>query len=527
MQPIFQTQPHKFVAPAPRPVRTETLPPPNDANMEAGVLGAMMVEASAVPTALALLRSNVDVFYYPAHQCIFRAILALSNSGRAIDQLTVVQQLRATGDLSRAGEVGGVTALTMFINSAAHITTHCNELLGLYTKRTIWQMAQQLMGQAFSPIVPAGELLGNAFVTLNNLSMSMQVRRPQLVGELYDRVVDKIIAASQVEGGITGVPSGLWALDRITGGWQPGNLIIEAARPSMGKTSLMLATGRKAVAAGFPGMISSLEMSSEELVTKLLATELHYTTNQLTRGLGLTKEEAESIRARGAALRTMGLVLDDTPSINVEELRAKATKAKQEHGITWLAVDYLQLATARTSKGGNREQEISAISRGLKLIAKELHIPVIALSQLSRDTEKRGGDNKPKLSDLRESGAIEQDADLVIFPYRPEYYKIMEDEMGNSTQDLTELIVAKHRNGGLGSALVKSVMKYGSYSDLPENIPQEVPAVGAVSDFQPATLRTSSTTDFDIVDQNHSDLPLHWHPGGRPITLSHAPDGNA
>jgi replicative DNA helicase len=324
----------------------------------------------------------------------------------------------------------------------------------------------------------------------------MQVRRPQLVGELYDRVVDKIVAASQVESGITGVPSGLWALDRITGGWQPGNLIIEAARPGMGKTSLMLATARKAVAAGFPGMISSLEMSSEELVTKLLATELQYTTNQLTRGIGLTKEEAESIRERGAALRRMGLVLDDTPGINIEELRAKATKAKQEHGITWLAVDYLQLATARAGKGGNREQEISAISRGLKLIAKELHIPVIALSQLSRDTEKRGGDNKPKLSDLRESGAIEQDADLVIFPYRPEYYKIMEDEMGNPTNDLTELIVAKHRNGGLGTALVRSVMRTGSYSDLPENEPHEVLAEAAIEDYQPAGIRLSTQDDF-------------------------------
>jgi replicative DNA helicase len=496
MQPTLKTQPHKFIPPPERPARTETLPPPSDASIEAAVLGAMLLEAPAVPTVLALLRSNVEVFYYPAHQHVFRAVLALTMSGKAVDVLTVVQQLRADGKLSVAGEAAGVAQLTMYINGGAHLPTHCAVLLELYTKRTIWQMAQQLVAQAFSPMVPAQELLGNALVTLNNLSTSMQVRRPQLVGELYDRVVDKIVAASQVEGGITGVPSGLWALDRITGGWQPGNLIIEAARPGMGKTSLMLATARKAVAAGYPGMISSLEMSSEELVTKMLATELQYTTNQLTRGLGLTKEEAESIRGRGVALRDMGLVLDDTPSINVEELRAKATKAKQEHGITWLAVDYLQLATARAGKGGNREQEISTISRGLKLIAKELHIPVIALSQLSRDTEKRGGDNKPKLSDLRESGAIEQDADLVIFPYRPEYYKIMEDEMGNSTQDLTELIVAKHRNGGLGTALVRSVMRTGSYTDLPENEPHEVLPVAA-EDYQPTGIRLSTAGDFE------------------------------
>ena len=497
MQPTHRATPAKFVPPHRPAPRTETLPPPSDPEIEAAVLGAMLFEAPAVTTVLALLRANADVFYFPAHQAVFRAIVALSTGGHGVDMLTVVQRLSADGKLSQAGEMAGVAGLGRYMSPAGLLPTHCAILLELYTKRTLWVMCQQLLGQVFNPMVQANTLLGDAYVALNMLSSTMQVRRPQLVGEVYDRVVDKIVAASKVESGITGVPSGLWALDRITGGWQPGNLIIEAARPGMGKTSLMLATGRMAVAAGYPGMISSLEMSIDELVTKLLATELGYTTNALTRGIGLTSEDAEGIRERGAAVRGLALVLDDTPSINIDELRAKATKAKQEHGITWLAVDYLQLATARTSsKGaGNREQEISAISRGLKLIAKELHIPVIALSQLSRDSEKRGGDKKPGLTDLRESGAIEQDADLVIFPYRPEYYKIMEDEMGNSTADLTELIVAKHRNGGLGSALVKSVMKHGAYSDLPEDAPFEVPA-GEVADYQPTGVRLSTAGDF-------------------------------
>lgn len=492
---------HRFVPPAPRPARTETLPPPSDAAIEAAVLGAILLEAHALPTAQELLRANVEVFYYPAHRCVFRAILALVGASRHVDQLTVVQQLREAGELDKAGGLGGVAALTLYIQGAAHLTTHCAVLVDLYTKRQIWAVAQQWLAQAFNPVTSSQELLGQAYATLNTLSTALQVRRPQLVGEVFDRVVDKIVAASQVESGITGVPSGLWALDQITGGWQPGNLIIEAARPGMGKTSLMLATARKAVEAGRPGMISSLEMSIDELVTKLLATELGYTTNQLTRGIGLTSQEAESVRTRGAAIRQLKLLLDDTPSIHIEELRAKATKAKAEHGIEWLAVDYLQLASARTGRGGNREQEISAISRGLKLIAKELHIPVIALSQLSRDTEKRGGDKKPQLNDLRESGAIEQDADLVIFPYRPEYYGILEDEMGNPTSDLTELIVAKHRNGGLGTAVVRSVMRTGSYSDLPENEPHVVQAAApaAVADYQPTGLRlgTSPGHDFD------------------------------
>jgi replicative DNA helicase len=503
MQLAHRAQPHKFIPPPDRLTRTETLPPPSDASIEAAVLGAMLFEAPAVSTVLALLRSNVEVFYYPAHQHVFRAILALTTDGHAVDLLTVVQQLRHMGKLSEVGDVAGVACLSNHINGAGNLPSHCAILLELYTKRSIWAMAHQLLAQAFSPMVPAQELLGNAYLSLNNLSTSMQTRRPKLVGEVYDQVIDKIVAATHVQSGITGVPSGLWALDRITGGWQPGNLIIEAARPGMGKTSLMLATGRMAVDAGCPGMISSLEMSTEELVTKLLATETGMTTNQLTRGIGLTSDEAEGLRKRGAPVRKLKLLLDDTPSINIEELRAKATKAKQEHGIQWLAVDYLQLATARQNKGGNREQEISAISRGLKLIAKELHIPVIALSQLSRDPEKRGGDKKPNLTDLRESGAIEQDADLVIFPYRPEYYKIMEDEMGNSTQDLTELIVAKHRNGGLGTALVKSVMRTGAYSDLPENEPHEVPAHKAADDFQPRHITISTTNDFEQPARAH------------------------
>lgn len=465
--------------------------------MEAAVLGAMLAEAPAVPTVLALFRGNAEVFYQPPYQLIFKAIAALNAAGKAIDTLTVVNQLRSAGTLAAAGGPGGVAQLAMRPAGQASLPTHCAVLLEFYTKRRIGQVATRLLSAAFDPMADALDLLGDAYVGLNGLTDALQVRRPQLVGELYDRVVDNIVAATAAPAGITGVPSGLWALDRITGGWQPGNLIIEAARPGMGKTSLMLATGRKSVAAGRPGMISTLEMGNDELVRKLLATELGYTTNQLTRGINLTPDEAESIRERAAALRSLRLVLDDTPGLGIDELRAKATKAKQEHGIEWLAVDYLQLMTARNAgRGGNREQEISAISRGLKLIAKELHIPVIALAQLSRAVETRGGDKKPQLSDLRESGAIEQDADVIIFPYRAEYYKIMEDEMGNSTQDMTELIVAKHRSGGLGSALVRSVMRTGSYEDLPENAPVEVQAAAPGNHALPPSTFENETAPY-------------------------------
>jgi replicative DNA helicase len=464
--------------------------------MEAAVLGAMLVESPTIPTVLAMLRGNASVFYQPAHQLVFQAISDLHAAGKAVDILTVVQQLRSLGKLEKAGTMAGVAGLTAQINSAANIATHCAVLLQLYTKRRIGQVAYQLLAHANNPMSDALDLLTEAYGGLNGLNDALQVRRPQLVGEVYDRVVDSIVAATSAVGGITGVPSGLSALDRITGGWQPGTLIIEAARPGMGKTSLMLATGRKSVAAGRPGMISSLEMGVDELVRKLIATELGYTTNQLTRGLNMRRDEAESIRDRAAALRSLRLVLDDTPGLGIDELRAKAAKAKQEHDIEWLAVDYLQLMTARGGKGGNREQEISAISRGLKLIAKELYIPVIALAQLSRAVETRGGDKKPQLSDLRESGAIEQDADVIIFPYRAEYYKIEQDEMGNPTQDITELIVAKHRSGGLGSAFVKSVMRTGAYSDLPADEPYTVPAESTARPLPTSTFEQDGPPPF-------------------------------
>jgi replicative DNA helicase len=199
MQPTHKALPTKFVAPYQRPERTETLPPPSDGPIEAAVLGAMLIEKPAVSTALALLRSNVEIFYYPVHQCVFSAILALASAGKDVDQLTVAQQLLATGELSKVGGFAGVASLTMQVNSAGNLPTHCAVLLELYTKRSIWRLAQQLLAKAFNPMVQAEELLAEAYLALNHVSTSMQTRRPQLVGELYDRVVDKIVAASQVE----------------------------------------------------------------------------------------------------------------------------------------------------------------------------------------------------------------------------------------------------------------------------------------------------------------------------------------
>ena len=291
----------------------------------------------------------------------------------------------------------------------------------------------------------------------------MQLRRARTLGEMFHVAVDEVVAATKAPAGITGVPSGLAALDHITGGWQASDLVIIAARPGMGKTSLTLAMACMAEAAGRPGLFVTLEMGAMQLVKKALATASGNTTSQLTRGVGLSPAEAEDLRTSAAALAGSRLLLDDTPAISFGELRAKAAKAVAEHGIQIVYVDYLQLMSG--DKNGNREQEIGSISRGLKLLAKELNVPVIALAQLSRAVETRP-DKKPLLSDLRESGSIEQDADLVIFVHRPEYYGVTQDTAGNSTTGLTELIIAKHRNGSLGNPIVRSDMATGRYEDL-------------------------------------------------------------
>lgn len=436
-------------------------------DLEAAVLGAIMSESDAALVAGSVLRNNAQIFHLKRHQQVFEAITALSTAGLGIDILTVCQQLRKTGHLDTVGGPGWVADLTTRINSAANFNAHCLFLIELYTKRKMVQMGHGLTQFGSDATVDAHEVLAEAQTQLNDLHGALQMRKPQKVAESYNRVVDKIVTAAKNKTGITGIPTGLMALDRITGGWQPGNLVIIAARPGMGKTSLMLAAAQNAATVGRPGLFISLEMSTDELITKMIATDLGYTTSQLTKGVGMSEDEAESIRQRGIKVMESKIIFDDTPGLGINELRAKAAKAQQEHGIEWLMVDYLQLM--RGDDGGNREQEIGSISRGLKLLAKSLNIPVIAAAQLSRAVETRGGDCIPKLSDLRESGSIEMDADLVIFPYRPEYYKILQDEDGNSTADISQLIVAKHRNGAVDTAVVKSVMMYGRYSDIQEN----------------------------------------------------------
>ncbi|GAC1381076.1 MAG: replicative DNA helicase [Hymenobacter sp.] len=454
-------------------VPNEVQKPLSDLKLEIAVLGAMLQLRDAVPTALAFFRPGAEVFYLPRHQTIFRAMARLHATGDGIDIMTVTAVLREAGQLDQCGGAQYVAAFTQHVESAANLTTHCAILLDLYAKRRTAELAQQLLATAYDVTAEPGDVLAAAQHALNAIQDSRQVRRAQTMGDLFPLALDEVVQATQTPGGLTGVPTCLAALDRVTGGWQPGQLIIIAARPGMGKTSVTLAMANLAEATGQPGLFCSLEMSAMELVKKAIGTATGRTTNQLQRGGGMSPAEAEDLRTQAPQLAASRLLIDDTPALSIGELRAKATKAKAEHGIRIVYVDYLQLMTGDTK--GNREQEIGSISRGLKMIAKELAIPVIALSQLSRAVETRGGDKKPQLSDLRESGSIEQDADLVIFPYRAEYYGVEQDADGNPTAGLTELILAKHRSGSLANVFVKSNMATGKYEDLEADKPFEVP----------------------------------------------------
>ena len=269
--------------------------------------------------------------------------------------------------------------------------------------------------------------------------------------------------------GLSGIPSGFDTVDRLTSGWQPSDLIIIAARPGMGKTALTLSMARNiSVDQGIPVAFFSLEMASVQLITRLISSETGLSSEKLRTGR-LEKHEWEQLNVKVKGLEKAPLFIDDTPSLSIFDLRAKARRLKSQHDIKLIVIDYLQLMTIGSSnKSGNREQEISTISRNLKALAKELNVPVIALSQLSRAVETRGGSKRPILSDLRESGAIEQDADIVSFIYRPEYYKIetWDDDENTPTDGQAEFIVAKHRNGGLDSIRLKFIGNLGKFDNL-------------------------------------------------------------
>ena len=444
--------------------------PPQKLDIEAAVLGAALLELPASRQLLSLIQQD-EVFYKTEHRLVFAAMRALAAESQPVDQLTVVNHLRAKGTLQRAGGIGFVAGLTMHINSAAHLEGHCYILLETYSRRAIISAATRMQQQAYDEMRDPLEVLNEASNQIRNVHLAIDHRSARTVADHFQPMFEKLRADVQRQG-LTGIPTGLIALNDATGGWQAGDLVVLAARPAMGKTAVMLHMARAAsLDHELHTAIFSLEMPALQLVQRLVASEVPgYVNSDLRKGNligGL--EQAAHLEQQAQRLAHCGhrLHIDDTSGLTVNQLRAKCAAIHDEHPLSLVLVDYIQLMQGeQKSRIGNREQEISSISRGLKELAKELNVPVIALSQLSREVEKRGGQKRPQLSDLRESGAIEQDADMIVFLWRGEYYKIDEYEDNSPTKDTLLFDIAKHRNGNVGEIIVSCQMSRGVLYDL-------------------------------------------------------------
>ncbi len=475
--------------------------PPQAIDLEEAVLGALMLESEALTNVVDILKP--ESFYKEGNQEIYRAILMLFNDSQPVDLLTVTTQLRKNGKLETAGGAYYVTELTTKVNSAANIETHARIITEQSIKRDLIRISSEIQKDAYDETVDVFELLDSTEQHLFEISESHIRKNFEGMENLMHRAILELEAKKHHKDGLTGVPSGFTALDRLTSGWQPSDLVIIAARPGMGKTAFVVSAMRNA-AVDFqkPVAIFSLEMSSIQLVNRLISAEAELPSEKIKKG-SLEEFEWQQLIHKTDGLGRAPIFIDDTPALSIMELRAKARRLKAKHDIQLIIIDYLQLMKGDTSKGssGNREQEIASISRALKGIAKELSVPVIALSQLSRAVETRGGDKRPMLSDLRESGSIEQDADMVMFLYRPEYYGITQDENGMPTQNVGEVIIAKHRNGSLDTVQLKFIGKFTKFADLEDSGSFGLPPGG---NFRPLPPDSGSTITMQS-RANHPD----------------------
>lgn len=436
---------------------------PQAKELEEVVLGAMMVEKSAVNAVIDVLQP--ESFYVEAYGEVFRAIQTLFNNSEPIDLLTVTEQLRKDGKLDMLGGSHRVASLTSRVASSANVEFHARIIAQKHIQRELIRVSNAIIEKAYDETSDVFDLLDEAESKLFEVAEGNIRKSYESMSTVMRQALDDIEAARNNEDGVSGVPSGFHDLDKITGGWQRSDMIVLAARPGIGKTAFVLSMARNmAVDHDIPVAVFSLEMSAVQLVQRLISSETEINSDKFRKG-NLEEHEYQQLHSRCGKLSKAPLFIDDTPGLNIFELRAKCRRLKAQHGIDMVIIDYLQLMSAGSDKG-NREQEISSISRSIKGIAKELDVPIIALSQLSRNVETRGGDKRPLLSDLRESGAIEQDADIVAFIYRAEYYGITEHPDGIDTAGLGELILAKHRHGALDTIkmkFVKNLAKFTNY----------------------------------------------------------------
>lgn len=467
--------------------------PPQAIDMEEAVLGAMMVDTKGLGEVIELL--HPEHFYKPEHQIIYNAIYTLFKETQPIDILTVSNQLRKTEQLNAAGGDFYLVQLSQKVTSSAHIEYHARIILEKYILRKLIEISSDVIDHAYRETTDVFELLNQAekdFFEIANKTLKKGIATSE---NLALEALERIKKISENEG-YSGIPSGFHGIDQITNGWQASDLIVIAARPGMGKTAFTLSMARNmAVEYNAPVAIFSLEMSALQLFMRLISGETMVKAEKLRSGK-LSDIEWNQIYSKIKVLEDAKIFIDDQPQISVFDFRAKCRRLVSQFGIKAVIVDYLQLMTTGNERNfvGNRQEIISQISRSLKAIAKELEIPVIALSQLSRQVEMQAGHKRPQLSHLRESGAIEQDADIVAFIYRPEYYKIeyWDETTMEPTQGQAEFIIAKHRNGALGEVRLKFISDYAKFENLDVSYADMYP-----SDFQIESRMNQDLSGFD------------------------------
>ncbi|SEP89517.1 replicative DNA helicase [Neolewinella agarilytica] len=476
--------------------------PPQAPDLEEAILSAILIEKEAMTKVLDILAP--ESFYKPAHQAIYRSMRRLFERSQPIDLLMVMEDLKKAEELEVIGGAAYLAQLTSKVTSSANIEYHARIVTEKFIQRELIRTSTEVIKEAYEDSTDVLDLLdkaGNFVFEITEKNMGKQVAD---MGSLANQLLEQLTMLRDKEDGLTGVPTGFTELDRLTSGLQPSDLIIIAARPAMGKTSFVLSLARNAAAEYGRGVaLFSLEMSAAQLAGRIFSQDAEVNGQKMRNGK-FTDDEWERLVDAMNRIGEAPIYIDDTAGINVFELRAKCRRLKLEKDISMVIIDYLQLmsGTGESNKGMNREQEVSGISRALKGLAKELEVPVIALSQLSRAVETRGGDKRPQLSDLRESGSIEQDADMVMFLYRPEYYGIEEDEQGNSLKGTATVIVGKNRHGEAKDIRLAFQNDFAKFSDLDDPDFNLLPDDAISSQSGPAygstTIPSKMNTDEDI-----------------------------
>ncbi|CAL2080604.1 replicative DNA helicase [Tenacibaculum dicentrarchi] len=483
--------------------------PPQALELEEAVLGAMMIDKKGIDEVIDIL--TPESFYDKRHQEVYQAIYTLFQNSEPIDLLSVSNQLKKTGKLAVAGGDFFLIGLTQKVASSAHIEFHSRIILEKYIQRRLITISSEIIENSYNETVDVFDLLDEAEGKLFEVTQGNLKKGAEKADSLVQQSINRIQEISG-KGGMSGLQTGFTKLDALTSGWQPSDLIIIAARPGMGKTAFVISMAKNmAIQFNNAVAIFSLEMSSVQLITRMISSETGLTSEKLRKG-NLEPHEWEQLNVKVKKLSDAPIFIDDTPALSIFDLRAKARRLVSQNDVKIIVIDYLQLMTAGGSSG-NREQEISTISRNLKALAKELSIPVIALSQLSRAVETRGGSKRPLLSDLRESGAIEQDADIVSFIFRPEYYGMTEwdDDDHSPCEGQGEFIVAKHRNGGMDNIRLKFTGHLALFSDLDEGNSSEFESSmngGGVTSFNNEVASNGFASPEDAFGPSDDDVPF-------------------